>query len=65
MINPGPVDTGWMTEQVRAHLTAMQPTGRLGTPHDIADIVAFLVSTKGRWVNGQLIKSNGGFSVHS
>lgn len=64
VVNPGPVDTGWMTEQVRAQLTAMQPTGRLGTPHDIADIVAFLVSTNGRWVNGQLIKSDGGFSVH-
>jgi 3-oxoacyl-[acyl-carrier protein] reductase len=64
VINPGPVDTGWMTEQVRAHLTARQPTGRLGTPQDIAELVAFLVSPKGRWVNGQLIKSDGGFSVH-
>lgn len=64
VINPGPVDTGWMTEPVRAQLTAMQPTGRLGTPQDIAEIIAFLVSTRGRWVNGQLIKSDGGFSVH-
>jgi 3-oxoacyl-[acyl-carrier protein] reductase len=64
VINPGPVDTGWMTEPVRAQLTAMQPTGRLGTPQDVAQLVAFLVSVKGRWVNGQLIKSDGGFSVH-
>nr|WP_309620246.1 SDR family oxidoreductase [Salinibacterium sp.] len=64
VINPGPVGTGWMTEPVRTQLTAMQPTGRLGTPQDIAECVAFLVSPRGRWVNGQLIKSDGGFSVH-
>ncbi|MGL4339096.1 MAG: SDR family oxidoreductase [Rhodoglobus sp.] len=64
VVNPGPVDTGWMTPEVREQLTARQPTGRLGTPLDIAEIVAFLVSAQGRWVNGQLIKSDGGFSVH-
>jgi 3-oxoacyl-[acyl-carrier protein] reductase len=60
-INPGPVDTGWMDEQTRAHLTALQPTGRLGTPTDAANLVRFLVSEPGRWVNGQLLHSNGGF----
>jgi 3-oxoacyl-[acyl-carrier protein] reductase len=64
VINPGPIDTGWMTDEIRAHLTSLQPTGRLGTANDTADLVAFLVSAKGRWVNGQLIKSDGGISVH-
>lgn len=32
VINPGPIDTGWMTPELRDQLTAMQPTGRLGTP---------------------------------
>jgi len=64
VINPGPIDTGWMSDEVRAHLTSLQPTGRLGTPADTADLVAFLVSPAGRWVSGQLIKSDGGFSVH-
>jgi 3-oxoacyl-[acyl-carrier protein] reductase len=64
VVNPGPIDTGWMTDEVRAQLTAMQPLGRLGTPADTAELVAFLVSEKGKWITGQLIKSNGGFAVH-
>jgi len=64
VINPGPIDTGWMDDATRAHLASLQPTGRLGTPADTADLVAFLVSAKGRWVSGQLIKSDGGISVH-
>lgn len=63
VLNPGPVDTGWMTPDVRAELTAQQPTGRLGTPADVAGTVAFLLSPAGRWVSGQLIKADGGFSA--
>ncbi|WP_347693913.1 SDR family oxidoreductase [Arthrobacter sp. Bz4] len=62
-LNPGPVDTGWMSDDVRQALTARQPTGRLGTPADVAGVVAFLLSQDGRWINGQLIKADGGFSV--
>jgi len=63
VLNPGPVDTGWMTQEVREELTAQQPGGRLGTPADVAGTVAFLLSPAGRWVSGQLIKSDGGFSA--
>ena len=63
VLNPGPVDTGWMTPEIRAELTARQPTGRLGTPADVAGTVAFLLSPAGRWVSGQLIKADGGFSA--
>ncbi|GGE90546.1 SDR family oxidoreductase [Mycetocola zhadangensis] len=62
-LNPGPVDTGWMDESIRASGVARQPTGRLGTTDDIANVVRFLVSPEGRWVSGQLIKADGGFSV--
>ncbi|MER7567060.1 SDR family oxidoreductase [Streptomyces sp. NPDC097941] len=61
VINPGPVDTGWMTEGVRAHCLGATPLGRLGTPQDTAHLVDFLCSRGGQWVNGQLLKSNGGF----
>jgi 3-oxoacyl-[acyl-carrier protein] reductase len=61
VINPGPVDTGWMTPEVRERMASMQPTGRLGTPSDIADTVRFLLSEPGRWLTGQLIYCNGGF----
>lgn len=61
-INPGPVDTGWMTEEVRAHCLGATPLGRLGTPQDTAHLVDFLCSREGQWVNGQLLHSNGGFA---
>ena len=63
VLNPGPVDTGWMDDEIREALTAQQPTGRLGTPADVAGTAAFLLSPAGRWVSGQLIKSDGGFSA--
>lgn len=62
VLNPGPVDTGWMDAGTRETLTALQPGGRLGTPADVAPTVAFLLSPGGRWVSGQLIKADGGFS---
>jgi len=61
VINPGPIDTGWMTNELKTSLLSMQPTGRLGTPGDIANLVKFLLSDVGHWINGQLIHSNGGF----
>lgn len=61
LINPGPVDTGWMDEQTRTGLLKMQPTGRPGTPADTANLVCFLLSDQGQWINGQLLHSNGGF----
>ncbi|WP_406174088.1 SDR family oxidoreductase [Streptomyces canus] len=60
-VNPGPVDTGWMTDEVRAHCVGATPLGRLGTPQDTAHLVDFLCSREGQWINGQLLKSNGGF----
>lgn len=61
LVDPGPVDTGWMTDTVRADLLARQPTGRLGTPRDAAGIVRFLLSDEGAWITGQRIRGDGGF----
>lgn len=63
VLNPGPVDTGWMDEQTREALVPHHPLGRLGEPADVAGVVAFLVSPAGRWVSGQLLQSDGGFSA--
>jgi 3-oxoacyl-[acyl-carrier protein] reductase len=52
-----------MDDQVRQAVVERQPTGRLGTPADVAGTVAFLLSPAGRWVSGQLIKADGGFSA--
>ncbi|KOX21802.1 short-chain dehydrogenase [Saccharothrix sp. NRRL B-16348] len=62
VINPGPIDTGWMTDENRADGTAFTPLGRLGVPQDCANLVTFLCSAEGGWINGQLLKSNGGLA---
>ncbi|ROS23746.1 SDR family oxidoreductase [Cellulomonas sp. PhB150] len=63
VVNPGPIDTGWIDDDLRASLIPAHPLGRLGTPGDIAAIVSFLVSDEGRWVSGQLLHTDGGFSA--
>ncbi|MFD3982011.1 SDR family oxidoreductase [Streptomyces griseus] len=60
VVDPGPVDTGWMNDELRETLVRGTPLGRLGTPLDTAHLVGFLCSPEGQWVNGQLLKSNGG-----
>ncbi|WJL95619.1 SDR family oxidoreductase [Microbacterium sp. ET2] len=63
VINPGPIDTGWMDADIRRRAREATPAGRLGTPDDIANTVRFLLSPEGSWVNGQLLKVNGGFAT--
>ena len=63
VINPGPIDTGWMNAALRESCIERQPTGRLGTPADIANFVSFLLSERGGWINGQLLKCDGGLSA--
>ncbi|MBE7210720.1 MAG: SDR family oxidoreductase [Gluconacetobacter diazotrophicus] len=63
-VAPGPVATalfldGKSEEQVAA-VTRMIPLGRLAEPRDIASVIAFLVGPDGGWVNGQVIRANGG-----
>lgn len=64
-VAPGPVGTelfldGKTPEQV-AQLAQAAPLERLGEPEDIAGVVAFLAGTDGGWVNGQVVRANGGF----
>jgi len=61
---PWGIDAGAAEEltaqPLKAELTASTPLGRLGQPRDTANLVAFLCSPDGGWINGQLIHSNGG-----
>ncbi len=63
-VAPGPTATDLFLEgkdeQTVARLAAQPPLERLGTPTDIAEVVAFLTSPAGHWVNGQVIRANGG-----
>jgi len=60
-INPGPVDTGYATPDVHQQVSSMFPDQRWGTPADVANLVAFLVSDEGSWIRGQVLNSEGGF----
>jgi 3-oxoacyl-[acyl-carrier protein] reductase len=65
-VAPGPVATELFyegkSEELVAQIVKQAPLERIGQPQDIADIVAFLVGPKGGWINGQVIRSNGGFA---
>jgi 3-oxoacyl-[acyl-carrier protein] reductase len=62
-VAPGPTATPLFFEgksqEVVDQIASMNPMGRLGTPQDIAETVAFLAGP-GRWVNGQVLYVNGG-----
>jgi 3-oxoacyl-[acyl-carrier protein] reductase len=64
-VAPGPTATPLFLdgkdEQTVARLASMPPLERLGTPADIAEVVAFLAGP-GRWVNGQVVAVNGGIA---
>ena len=60
-IDPGPTDTGWMTEEVRRELLPHFPMGRMGQPEDAARLITFLASEDAGWITGQIIRSTGGF----
>ena len=60
VINPGATDTGWMSADQKELTRRTTPLGRVGLPQDCANLVKFLCSTEGGWVNGQLLYSDGG-----
>ena len=45
------------------HTRGWTPTGRLGTPEDVGDVVALFCSEKARWITGQVIYADGGASL--
>ena len=61
-INPGPVDTGWAGDELHPRVAEMFPDRRWGTPRDVANLVAFLVSDDGTSIRGQVIDAEGGFT---
>ena len=63
LINPGPIDTGWISPELGEALRSETALGRLGTQRDAANLVSFLLSERGGWINGQLLHSNGGFHL--
>ena len=63
-VAPGPVATELFLQGKRPELVErmakMNPLERLGQPEDMARVVAFLAGPDGAWVNGQILRANGG-----
>lgn len=63
-VAPGPVETElFMTgksDELVQNIVKTIPLGRLGQPQDIATVVSFLAGPDGGWVNGQVLRANGG-----
>ncbi|MBE2316648.1 SDR family oxidoreductase [Solirubrobacter sp. CPCC 204708] len=63
-VAPGPTATALFLdgkdEETIDRMAKQPPLERLGRPQDIAEVVAFLASPAGHWVNGQIIRANGG-----
>ena len=59
----GVTDVDRFDENTVAELKEETPLQRLGTPKNIADAVAFLVSDKAEFITGQVLAVNGGFVI--
>src|SRR4029077_9810523 len=65
-VAPGPVATELFLNDKTSvqieQLSKLPPLERLGQPEDIANVVSFLAGPDGGWVNGQVLRINGGFA---
>jgi 3-oxoacyl-[acyl-carrier protein] reductase len=65
-VAPGPVATALFlngkSDELIQQIAKSAPLERLGQPEDIAGVVAFLAGPDGAWVNGQVLRANGGMA---
>jgi 3-oxoacyl-[acyl-carrier protein] reductase len=64
-VAPGIIDTGGNMEKEMTENKVLDliPVNRFGTPEDVAEIVAFLSSKEAGYINGQVIKVDGGLYI--
>ena len=65
-VAPGPLETRESSGEERAlrsQLGEQTPMGRLGRPEDVAPVIAFLCSADAAWLTGQVIFTDGGYSL--
>ncbi len=60
-VNPGPVDTDYLTGEAYDAVAAAFPAGRWGMPDDPARLIAWLATDEAGWITGEVINSEGGF----
>ena len=65
-VSPGTIDTkyhrNFSNDQILSAVRAATPMARLGTAEEVADVILFLCSHEARFIQGQVIEVNGGFS---
>jgi 3-oxoacyl-[acyl-carrier protein] reductase len=63
-VAPGAVDTDLFhsgkTDEAKQRAAAGSPFNRIGLPHEVGDVVAYLASSRASWIHGQVIQPNGG-----
>ncbi len=69
-VSAGPIDTDALKQfstyaQMKAASTDLAPGRRMGTPDDVAEVVAFLCEDRARWIYGQTLIADGGLSLLS
>lgn len=65
-VAPGCIETDMMRalgEETCRALAEETPLGRLGTPEEVAQAVAFLASSQASFITGQILTADGGFTV--
>lgn len=67
-IAPGPTETPMVKQffednpEMKENATAGIPQQRLGTPEEVAELVTFLLTSKAKYINGEVIRIDGGFT---
>jgi NAD(P)-dependent dehydrogenase (short-subunit alcohol dehydrogenase family) len=68
-VAPGAIETDFGggavrdNKDVNAMFASITALGRVGLPHDIGSVVAFLCSEEAKWINAQRIEVSGGFHI--
>jgi 3-oxoacyl-[acyl-carrier protein] reductase len=55
-VDPGPIDTGWMSPDLRASLASASPSGSLAQPRDLATVVRLLCANAAARITGRIVR---------
>jgi 3-oxoacyl-[acyl-carrier protein] reductase len=58
-VDPGPTDTGWMSDELKERLAGQTAVGRVGLPEDAARLIVLLASSAAQWISGEVIHARG------
>ncbi|MFB4159110.1 SDR family oxidoreductase [Geomicrobium sp. JSM 1781026] len=61
-VNPGPVDTGYLNDQLWEETRTKFPFDRFGEPEDPARLISWLLTEEASWITGQIMNTEGGFA---